>query len=104
MYSLAGPSVLAGIDLTQPGGLTGADNQVWFSRSMRWAQLAFVENDPGRCDPMGLALPKSDIHSQCGSSDLAASLRGGTKSVMEGAFLVRVAQDESGRAALSTTS
>lgn len=23
----------------------------WFSRSMRWAQLAFVDNDPGRCDP-----------------------------------------------------
>jgi hypothetical protein len=23
----------------------------WFDRSMRWAQLAFVENDPGRCDP-----------------------------------------------------
>jgi len=23
----------------------------WFDKSMRWAQLAFVENDPGRCDP-----------------------------------------------------
>ncbi|WP_276373502.1 beta-galactosidase trimerization domain-containing protein [Chryseolinea sp. H1M3-3] len=23
----------------------------WFDRSMRWAQLAFVENDPGRYDP-----------------------------------------------------
>ena len=23
----------------------------WFNRSMRWAQLAFVDNDPGRCDP-----------------------------------------------------
>lgn len=23
----------------------------WFGRSMRWAQLAFVDNDPGRCDP-----------------------------------------------------
>src|SRR5215204_3884298 len=23
----------------------------WFDRSMRWAQLAFVENDPGHYDP-----------------------------------------------------
>jgi len=23
----------------------------WFTRPLRWAQLAFVENDPGRCDP-----------------------------------------------------
>jgi len=23
----------------------------WFNKSMRWAQLAFVDNDPGRCDP-----------------------------------------------------
>jgi len=23
----------------------------WFDKSMRWAQLAFVENDPGHCDP-----------------------------------------------------
>ena len=23
----------------------------WFDKSMRWAQLAFVENDPGRYDP-----------------------------------------------------
>ena len=27
------------------------DADPWFGRSMRWAQLAFVENDPGRCDP-----------------------------------------------------
>lgn len=24
---------------------------LWFDKSMRWAQLAFVENDPGRYDP-----------------------------------------------------
>ena len=28
------------------------DNEdAWFNKSMRWAQLAFVENDPGRYDP-----------------------------------------------------
>ncbi len=27
------------------------DDQPWFDKSMRWAQLAFVENDPGRYDP-----------------------------------------------------
>src|ERR1700752_5136781 len=25
--------------------------EVWFDKSMRWAQLAFVETDPGHCDP-----------------------------------------------------
>jgi hypothetical protein len=25
--------------------------EAWFDKSMRWAQLAFVENDPGRYDP-----------------------------------------------------
>ena len=29
---------------------TGSEGP-WFDKSMRWAQLAFVENDPGRCDP-----------------------------------------------------
>lgn len=29
---------------------TGSEDP-WFDKSMRWAQLAFVENDPGRCDP-----------------------------------------------------
>lgn len=28
-----------------------APEDLWFDKSMRWAQLAFVENDPGRCDP-----------------------------------------------------
>ncbi|QHT70732.1 hypothetical protein GXP67_30830 [Rhodocytophaga rosea] len=28
-----------------------AREKLWFDRSMRWAQLAFVENDPGRYDP-----------------------------------------------------
>src|SRR4051812_309010 len=30
--------------------LTGSD-EPWFDKSMRWAQLAFVENDPGHYDP-----------------------------------------------------
>lgn len=28
-----------------------AEEEPWFDRSMRWAQLAFVENDPGNYDP-----------------------------------------------------
>lgn len=27
------------------------EDELWFSKSMRWAQLAFVENDPGNYDP-----------------------------------------------------
>jgi hypothetical protein len=27
------------------------DSEPWFDKSMRWAQLAFVENDPGHYDP-----------------------------------------------------
>ena len=50
-YSLVSASVLANAALLQGGGLTGAYDQPWFNKSMRWAQLAFVENDPGRCDP-----------------------------------------------------
>ena len=26
-------------------------DEPWFDRSMRWAQLAFVENDPNNYDP-----------------------------------------------------
>jgi hypothetical protein len=51
MYSLVSPSILANTSLIQTDGVTGADENPWFTRSMRWAQLAFVENDPGRCDP-----------------------------------------------------
>jgi hypothetical protein len=38
---LANSSSLANSNIESP----------WFDRSMRWAQLAFVENDPGRYDP-----------------------------------------------------
>ncbi|MDB5248615.1 MAG: hypothetical protein JWQ40_3009 [Segetibacter sp.] len=30
---------------------TPAEEEPWFDKSMRWAQLAFVENDPGTYDP-----------------------------------------------------
>jgi len=40
--SLLGPSAFAGI--AEPAGLP-------WTNTMRWAQLAFVENDPGRYDP-----------------------------------------------------
>src|SRR5262245_3747812 len=31
--------------------LSPAAEPLWYDRSMRWAQLAFVENDPGHYDP-----------------------------------------------------
>src|SRR3954447_2425059 len=30
---------------------TPANETPWFDKAMRWAQLAFVENDPGNYDP-----------------------------------------------------
>ncbi len=33
------------------GGILNSDAGLWFNNSMRWAQLAFVENDPGKYDP-----------------------------------------------------
>jgi hypothetical protein len=33
------------------GGLLHSPEEPWFTKSMRWAQLAFVENDPARYDP-----------------------------------------------------
>jgi hypothetical protein len=44
-----GTSSMAGI--STKANLLTLDEQPWFNRSMRWAQLAFVENDPGRYDP-----------------------------------------------------
>ena len=40
---MAGPSLFANSNLPA--------EETWFNRPLRWAQLAFVENDPGRCDP-----------------------------------------------------
>ncbi|PSR57448.1 hypothetical protein AHMF7605_24960 [Adhaeribacter arboris] len=42
-YAIAGTTTLA--HATSPQGTP------WFNRSMRWAQLAFVETDPGNYDP-----------------------------------------------------
>jgi hypothetical protein len=33
------------------GGMLNPEEGSWFDKSKRWAQLAFVENDPGRFDP-----------------------------------------------------
>jgi hypothetical protein len=33
------------------GAVTGSDPTGWYDRPMRWAQLAFVEDDPGNYDP-----------------------------------------------------
>lgn len=40
--SILGPSAFAGV--ADPSGIS-------WNNAMRWAQLAFVENDPGKCDP-----------------------------------------------------
>ena len=42
LYASAGGLVLAASTAAQPG---------WYGRPMRWAQLAFVEDDPGNYDP-----------------------------------------------------
>ncbi|MCX6238950.1 MAG: beta-galactosidase [Bacteroidia bacterium] len=48
-------SVLAGTYvITKPSAFANLNNpgdESWFNRSMRWAQLTLVENDPGRFDP-----------------------------------------------------
>lgn len=41
--AFSGPSVL--------GSTNAAVEEAWFDKAMRWAQLAFVENDPGNYDP-----------------------------------------------------
>jgi hypothetical protein len=42
-YAIVAPSIIP--DFLVP------DEAPWFNKPLRWAQLAFVENDPGRCDP-----------------------------------------------------
>jgi hypothetical protein len=42
-FAIVGPSMLSNF-MTR-------EEEPWFNRPLRWAQLAFVENDPGRCDP-----------------------------------------------------
>lgn len=43
--AIAGNSVMANANILSP------IEDPWFDKSMRWAQLAFVENDPGNYDP-----------------------------------------------------
>ena len=51
-YAIVGQAALANAsDLVPMGESAAVDDPAWFSRSMRWAQLAFVENDPAKCDP-----------------------------------------------------
>ena len=42
-YAVIGPAML--------GDIMQTNEAAWANRPLRWAQLAFVENDPGRCDP-----------------------------------------------------
>jgi len=40
-----------GLVLGGPAGIARVADDLWFGRSVRWAQLAFVESDPGAFDP-----------------------------------------------------
>ncbi|HLN54946.1 MAG TPA: alpha-amylase family protein [Bacteroidales bacterium] len=42
-FAVIGPSIF--------DNLQQSDKPVWATGPLRWAQLAFVEDDPGRCDP-----------------------------------------------------
>ena len=44
-YAIIGPSVFSNLTLQKNKTAT------WAEKPLRWAQLAFVENDPGQCDP-----------------------------------------------------
>jgi hypothetical protein len=46
---LGGSFALAGTTSLAPAPTPG--EELWFDRAMRWAQFAFVENDPGNYDP-----------------------------------------------------
>ena len=50
--TIAGSSIaISGIPAITNAGIFSSSETPWFDRSMRWAQLAFVENDPGNYDP-----------------------------------------------------
>lgn len=44
VYSIATPSIFA-------GNVISGNEETWFDKPMRWAQLTLVENDPGNFDP-----------------------------------------------------
>ncbi len=48
--SLATGGLIVAGNPTFANGFAGIE-EPWFDKSMRWAQLAFVENDPGKYDP-----------------------------------------------------
>jgi len=48
---IGGGLAIGGSSVLGSPGKWPQDGQPWFGKSMRWAQLAFVENDPGRFDP-----------------------------------------------------
>ena len=43
-FTISGSSAFANV-------FSPAEEEPWFDKAMRWAQLAFVENDPGNYDP-----------------------------------------------------
>jgi len=51
LQSFAIGTVLATRSPGSFGAATGSDLAGWYDRPMRWAQLAFVEDDPGNYDP-----------------------------------------------------
>jgi len=51
LQSVAIGTLLATGSPGSSGAVTGSDPTGWYDRPMRWAQLAFVEDDPGNYDP-----------------------------------------------------
>lgn len=49
--AVAGTTLVAGAALAQVSQSAAAGSKDWYSRPMRWMQLAFVEDDPGQYDP-----------------------------------------------------
>ncbi|MCW3089454.1 MAG: hypothetical protein JWP81_523 [Ferruginibacter sp.] len=48
---LSGGLAIAGNSVMGNGGILSPEAAPWFGKSMRWAQVAFVDNDPATCDP-----------------------------------------------------
>jgi hypothetical protein len=49
--AVAGTTLVAGTALAQVAQQSSAQAKEWYDRPMRWIQLAFVEDDPGKYDP-----------------------------------------------------
>lgn len=50
-FAFAGPSALAGAKVSHEAVIPTPGGQTRFNKAMRWAQLAFVESDPGNYNP-----------------------------------------------------